>query len=86
MGVKEIVEQLKGIGGEHPIFQAGGLVLSIPDAISRVLERRYLKDGDALRAKHGNSLLGAVCPECGETISFEEGCQKCHFCGFTKCG
>jgi ribonucleoside-diphosphate reductase alpha chain len=33
--VAEIVEQLKGIGGEHPVFQEGGLVLSIPDAISR---------------------------------------------------
>jgi len=41
--VKEIVEQLKGIGGEHPIFQEGGLVLSIPDAISRVLEKKYLE-------------------------------------------
>ena len=36
------MDQLKGIGGEHPIFQDGGLVLSIPDAISRVLEKRYL--------------------------------------------
>ena len=24
-------EQLKGIGGEHPVFQKDGLVLSIPD-------------------------------------------------------
>ena len=36
--VKEIIEQLKGIGGEHPVFQKGSLVLSIPDAISRVLD------------------------------------------------
>ena len=42
--VKEIVDQLKGIGGEHPVFQKGDLVLSIPDAISRTLEKRYLKD------------------------------------------
>jgi ribonucleoside-diphosphate reductase alpha chain len=84
--VGEIVEQLKGIGGEHPIFQEGGLVLSIPDAIARVLERRYLKGDGNPKSKHGNSLLGAACPECGQTISFEEGCQKCHFCGFTKCG
>ncbi len=41
--VDEIVEQLKGIGGEHPVFQEGGLVLSIPDAIARVLEKRYMK-------------------------------------------
>ncbi len=86
-GVKtqDIVDQLKGIGGEHPIFQNGGLVLSIPDAIARVLESRYLKDQDK-KAGRGNSLMGATCPECGQTVSFEEGCQKCHFCGFTKCG
>jgi ribonucleoside-diphosphate reductase alpha chain len=82
---QEIVDQLKGIGGEHPIFQNGGLVLSIPDAIGHVLENRYLKDMEK-RTGLGNSLMGATCPECGQTISFEEGCQKCHFCGFTKCG
>jgi ribonucleoside-diphosphate reductase alpha chain len=83
--VDEIVEQLKGIGGEHPVFQNGGLVLSIPDAIGRVLDNRYLKDKQTKKGA-GASLMGAACPECGQTISFEEGCQKCHFCGFTKCG
>jgi ribonucleoside-diphosphate reductase alpha chain len=85
IGVDEIVEQLKGIGGEHPIFQNGGLVLSIPDAIGHVLEGRYLTNKDN-KGGQGNTLMGAACPECGQTISFEEGCQKCHFCGFTKCG
>ena len=45
--VDKIVDQLKGIGGEYPIFQDGGLVLSIPDAISRVLEKRYLTGKNA---------------------------------------
>jgi ribonucleoside-diphosphate reductase alpha chain len=85
--VDEIVDQLKGIGGEHPVFQNGGLVLSIPDAIARVLERRYLS-GDAAKRNHKSeySLLGEKCPECGQTVSFEEGCILCHFCGFNKCG
>ena len=85
--VEKIVEQLKGIGGEHPIFQKDGLVLSIPDAISRVLEKRYMQDQPANgRSKNEKSLLGETCPECGQIISFEEGCMTCHFCGFTKCG
>ncbi len=84
--VEKVVEQLKGIGGEHPVFQKGGLVLSIPDAIGRVLEKRYLKDGSYKKHGYGNSLLGETCPECGNTVSFEEGCMMCHFCGFTKCG
>jgi ribonucleoside-diphosphate reductase alpha chain len=85
--VEKIVEQLKGIGGEHPVFQKDGLVLSIPDAISRVLEKRYLQNATQKpRQKYEKSLRGETCPECGQTISFEEGCMTCHFCGFTKCG
>jgi len=82
----KIVEQLKGICGEHPVFSKDGLVLSIPDAISKVLEKRYLKDERPATRKYANSLLGETCPECGQTVSFEEGCMTCHFCGFTKCG
>ena len=86
--VENVVEQLKGICGEHPVFSKEGLILSIPDAISRVLEKKYIKDKKAgFRGhKHENSLRGETCPECGEKISFEEGCMTCHFCGFTKCG
>ena len=84
--VGEIVEQLKGIGGEHPVFQNGGLVLSIPDAIARVLEKRYLSGAAQANHKSENSLLGEKCPDCGQTVSFEEGCILCHFCGFNKCG
>jgi ribonucleoside-diphosphate reductase alpha chain len=84
--VTRIIDQLKGIGGEHPVFQEGGLVLSIPDAVARVLEKRYMKESDATGKGSGKGLMGGTCPECGQTISFEEGCQTCHFCGYTKCG
>ncbi|MBU4001180.1 MAG: adenosylcobalamin-dependent ribonucleoside-diphosphate reductase, partial [Proteobacteria bacterium] len=81
--VSEIINQLKGIGGEYPVFQEGGMVLSIPDAISRVLEDRYLNE--ITSKDYGKSLKGEVCPECGRTISYEEGCKKCHACGFSQC-
>lgn len=84
--VDKIVDQLKGICGEHPIFQNGGLVLSIPDAIARVLETRYLtKEGKPRIAKTEHRLSGEMCPECGQKVSFEEGCLICHFCGYNKC-
>ena len=84
--VDKVIEQLKGIGGEHPVFQNGGLVLSIPDAIARVLEQKYMKNVSRGKIRnHTNSLLGETCPECSQTISFEEGCMLCHFCGYTKC-
>jgi ribonucleoside-diphosphate reductase alpha chain len=83
--VDDIIGQLKGIGGEHPVFQKDGLVLSIPDAIAKVLETRYLKgNGKKVQSKDG-SLKREVCPECGEPVSYEEGCVTCRFCGYTKC-
>ncbi len=84
--VDKIVDQLKGICGEHPIFQNGGLVLSIPDAIARVLEKRYLtREGQPRIGKTEQSLGGEKCPECGQKVSFEEGCLICRFCGYNKC-
>ncbi len=85
--VEKIVKQLEGIGGEYPVFQKDGLVLSIPDAIGRVLKNRYIiRNGNTSTSKPSNTLLGQKCPECGQIISFEEGCMTCHFCGFSKCG
>ncbi len=84
--VGEIIEQIKGIGGEHAVFQKGGPVLSIPDAIGRVLEKRYKDRISSKPKKSSNSLKADVCPECGMTIAFEEGCMTCHSCGFSKCG
>lgn len=26
-----------------------------------------------------------VCPDCGTTLWFEEGCATCHTCGYSKC-
>ena len=83
--VADIVEQLEGIGGEHPVFQKSGLVLSIPDAIAKIFEKRYLKGEGKKIARKGSSLKGESCPECGEPITFEEGCMTCHFCGYTRC-
>jgi ribonucleoside-diphosphate reductase alpha chain len=31
------------------------------------------------------SMLGA-CPDCGSQLSYEEGCVKCHVCGYSECG
>lgn len=89
VSVEEIVDQLKGIGGEHPVFQKDGLVLSIPDAIARVLEKRYLKgkkgENKKTSVERKDDLTGGRCPECGEKLSFEEGCMKCYSCGFSSC-
>ena len=84
--VEEIVKQIKGIGGEVPVFQQGkqGQVQSIPDGIAWVLENRYLK---SKKSVHDNNGLGAQrCPECDDSLVFQEGCHICPSCAFTKCG
>ncbi|MFO7717317.1 MAG: vitamin B12-dependent ribonucleotide reductase [Thermodesulfobacteriota bacterium] len=82
--VREVVKQLKGIGGEHPVFQKKGLLLSIPDAVGRVLEQRYLQQDLAVRDGE-QGLKNNSCPECGEELVFQEGCLLCRACGYTKC-
>lgn len=81
--VRDVVAQIKGIGGEHPVFRGKGLLLSIPDAIAWVLEKRYLKDEVVDTV---NDLVGSCCPECGERLVFQEGCLICPACGFSRCG
>ena len=83
VAVQDIVNQIKGIGGEHPVFRGKGLLLSIPDAIAWVLERRYLKDHVI---SSGMDLERQRCPECDEELVFQEGCHICPACGFTRCG
>jgi len=83
--VRDIVEQLKGIGGEHPKFQKKILLQSIPDAVAWVLENRYMT-GEKHANAHANALGKETCPECGEALTFEEGCHCCKQCGYTKCG
>ncbi|WP_300156726.1 vitamin B12-dependent ribonucleotide reductase [Solidesulfovibrio sp.] len=84
VNVADIVGQLKGIGGENPVFQKKGLLLSIPDAVSWVLENRYLQ-GRKVHDDTGN-LGQPQCPDCGGELTFEEGCHVCKGCGYTKCG
>ena len=84
--VEEIIDQIKGIRGEHAVFQEGGLIHSIPDAIAKVLSKRYLNGDSGKPKKVRNGLKGNRCPECGQDIAFEEGCMTCHYCGYTKCG
>ncbi|MEK6777139.1 MAG: hypothetical protein AABY87_09685 [bacterium] len=87
------MEQLKGIGGDYPIFQKDGLVRSIPDAIARILERRYMKK-NGNNGTHGIraeldplSMATDTCPDCRATGTLEraEGCVKCRSCGYSKC-
>jgi ribonucleoside-diphosphate reductase alpha chain len=76
---KEVVSQLKGIGGAEPIFTEGGLVQSIPDAISKILERHF---GEV--KNNSKDMFQSVCRQCGTTLP-DEKCPTCPNCGWNRC-
>lgn len=39
-----------------------------------------------VRRGHDVHRVQGACVDCGSQLSFEEGCVKCHSCGFTECG
>ncbi len=94
-----VVQQLHGIRCPVPTWNDGGRVLSCADAISQVMEKRLKEKVQILeKAKvPGEMALAAVktssskinmvgvCPDCGNPLYHEEGCLKCHGCGFSRC-
>ncbi len=47
-------------------------------AIARVL-KAYIRDGEEVVTSDGK------CPECGESLTFRDGCVTCVSCGYSKC-
>ncbi|MGB8646449.1 MAG: ribonucleotide reductase N-terminal alpha domain-containing protein [Anaerolineae bacterium] len=89
--LEEIAEQLAGIGGGRPMGFGPQRVRSLPDGIAQVLAQ----DLGQVPAAHvetteikGTPLfkIGDLCPSCGEAAFVaEEGCRRCHSCGYSEC-
>jgi ribonucleoside-diphosphate reductase alpha chain len=80
--VNEIIEQLEDIGGASPVYQKGGLIMSIPDAIAKVLKSHF---GSNDRLRRNRNSYYDICPDCGGRVEHAGGCEVCHGCGFSKC-
>ncbi len=108
--IQEVIKQLKGIRDPSPAWTEDGLILSLPDAIAKVLEKHLKHKQQPLtlelntapqsnpqptltpqnNPKEDQPSLAdigeaPVCPDCGNTLVFQEGCFKCPVCGFSKC-
>jgi ribonucleoside-diphosphate reductase alpha chain len=88
--VEEVVKQLDRIGGRRDAGMGPSRVRSIPDAIAQVLaEHVGLREPGVehvREAREGRVKATDICPDCQNfTLVFEEGCQKCHVCGFSEC-
>jgi hypothetical protein len=70
----------------HPDDEKSVPILSIPDAIGKVLQRFYVKESvncaGPVTKIEGEEL---VCPECNGPAIFKEGCLFCPSCG-SSCG
>jgi len=72
-----IVKTLRGISGGMYGTYHGRVVASKADLIAVALETAGVEN----TLNHGKA-----CPDCGSPLRFEEGCQKCASCGYSKCG
>ena len=101
MDISSVIEQLRGIRCPSPSWEKGKRIFSCADAIARVIEKRLVngkeeqeeenkaaeKEAESFildPVKHSANVIG-VCPDCGGALRHEEGCVKCHACGFSKC-
>src|SRR5262249_11736695 len=87
-----IIRHLRGIGGSRDVGFGQNRVRSVPDAIARALHR-YLESKqempkeaaqDSASAAEGVA-TGNLCIECGSPTVKQEGCEKCHACGWSNC-
>jgi ribonucleoside-diphosphate reductase alpha chain len=95
--VREVVNQLRDIGGRRIYGFGPSKVRSIPDSVAKVLAEQILGEtnGHAASpkveepAENSEPKLRAgvdICPECGSaSLVSEEGCSKCYDCGFANC-
>jgi ribonucleoside-diphosphate reductase alpha chain len=86
--LREVVGQLKGIGGGRHLGYGRARIRSLPDAVAQVLAE-HLGLAEVEEPAAGQPMqetVGDLCPDCGQaTLVFEEGCQKCYSCGYTEC-
>ena len=79
-----IVGQLEGIVGSSPVHSEYGLILSIPDAISKLITHHVLDNSHA----EGTVPAMMKCPDCGKAHGLNKigSCIKCSLCGWESCG
>jgi ribonucleoside-diphosphate reductase alpha chain len=89
--LKQVVRQLKGIGGGQPLGFGRDRVRSLPDGVAQVLAEHLgmiEPENDEAGQVEQLSLFpaGDLCPECGHAaLVNEEGCYRCYSCGHSEC-
>jgi ribonucleoside-diphosphate reductase alpha chain len=91
---REIVDQLKGIGGGRSVGFGPNKIRSLPDAVAKAIslhfgftsESHNLLEQKNVVQKDETKVVGDICPACGSpALVYQEGCSKCHACGHSEC-
>ncbi len=96
---KAVASQLRGIGGSRSVGFGPAQVRSLPDAIGKAIAMHFgepVTNGHAAADSAGSATVavtekapqpsGNLCPQCGSAaFVLEEGCKKCHACGYSEC-
>ncbi len=96
--LKQVIDQLAGIGGGRALGFGMRRVRSLPDAVAQVL-REHLNgyyeaedtepeeaSAEQLPLPINERPIGDLCPECGQaTFISIEGCKKCYACSYSEC-
>lgn len=83
--IKNVIKQLRGIGGRTFAFHNGKTYSSIPDAVGDTLKAAII-DGEKMADPQQLTIFGNKCPQCNEELVKAEGCNKCPACGYSTCG
>src|SRR5581483_1129697 len=98
--LRAIAAQLRNIGGSRSVGFGAEQVRSLPDAVAQAIEKHLGShpNGNGKKVESGGlaeaimsvgpakNWTGNLCPSCGGyTLIYEEGCKKCHGCGFSEC-
>ncbi len=52
---------------------------------SEAMAMKHSSQDEAVKPVDNHGEIVGVCPDCGGALRHEEGCVKCHACGFSKC-
>jgi ribonucleoside-diphosphate reductase alpha chain len=95
--LEQVIDQLSGIGSTEIMPSPDGKIVSLPDALAKVLLKYISRDEKTKKnklrrvfettdSKGRKNNYGIVCPSCNSgNLHPSEGCQKCELCGFSKC-
>jgi ribonucleoside-diphosphate reductase alpha chain len=78
--IERYLAEKEGVQQSLPIQEVGAAKKS--NGGSQTAERPIIARFEEQVAK---TFIG-TCPDCGTGLTFEEGCAKCHACGYSECG